>query len=56
MAMFKDVGIVGGLSTIYIAMVCTLVRVALIYRKEQRIYGSGARPHDGAEPPARRPH
>ena len=41
--MIRDIGILGGLSIIYFAMVATLIRVALFYRNEQR--GDGSAEH-----------
>ena len=38
--MIRDIGILGGLSIIYFAMVATLIRVALFYREDERADGS----------------
>jgi hypothetical protein len=48
--MIRDIGILGGLSMIYFAMVATIIRVALFYRKEQRADGSAEHSSAGDAP------
>ena len=47
--MIRDIGILGGLSIIYFAMVATIIRVALFYRKEQRANSSAEHLSNGDE-------
>lgn len=48
--MIRDIGILGGLSMIYVVMFATLITVAVFYRKEQRADGSAEHPSDGKAP------